>query len=283
MLSYGFLGLLFLPLVACNILAIANDNNTTDVGDLDGVIEFELVFPRNETYAPAQYFPLVLRVRNSTAAWRSGMIISMTIWPDSKDTTPPWNSRFNFPKTGHTSGEPPSEPYYFAIAGSSLTNSTEGGFTVIWSVVLQETCTEDGPYTESFSSAEYNVRFSTAFGAQAPDVEAAMSACSEPVLVLTPSAWLDEGACPVLDANSTTLAAAESCAFQSVGPELAANVSTAMLELMGCTEGNWQMIQQPCIPPEEDTEENIGRALQWGLGSKLAWTVALLVYIRVLL
>lgn len=78
------------------------------------------------------------------------MILSMTIWPDSEDT-PPWNSRFNFPAKGHTSGAPPSDPY-FAIAGTHLTNGTEDGFTVIWSVLLQETCREDDSNTESFSS-----------------------------------------------------------------------------------------------------------------------------------
>ncbi|RAQ58211.1 hypothetical protein COH20_007809 [Aspergillus flavus] len=122
---------LLLPLMAGGAAA-ANGNNNTNVAGPNG------------------YFPLVLAARNSSAVWPSGMILSMTIWPDSEDT-PPWNSRFNFPAKGHTSGAPPSDPY-FAIAGTHLTNGTEDGFTVIWSVLLQETCREDDSNTESFSS-----------------------------------------------------------------------------------------------------------------------------------
>ncbi|KAB8244224.1 hypothetical protein BDV35DRAFT_382517 [Aspergillus flavus] len=105
----------------------------------------------------------VAAARNSSAVWPSGMILSMTIWPDSEDT-PPWNSRFNFPAKGHTSGAPRSDPY-FAIAGTHLTNGTEDGFTVIWSVLLQETCREDDSNTESFSSgaSTTHVRFDGMF------------------------------------------------------------------------------------------------------------------------
>ncbi|KAE8418547.1 hypothetical protein BDV36DRAFT_294975 [Aspergillus pseudocaelatus] len=268
MLPHGFT--LLLPLMAGGAAAANNNNtNNTNIAGPDGVMEFDLVFPRNETYAPTQYFPLVLTARNSSAAWPSGMILSMTIWPDNEDT-PPWNSRFNFPAKGYTSGAPPSEPY-FAIAGTNLTNGTGGGFTVIWSVVLQETCREDDSNTESFSSGEYNVRFTTKLDAPLPNIEEAASACSESSLALTPRAWLREGACPVLDSDSVTPAAAEPCGLKPLAQELATNVSAAMLDLMKCSEGTWQTIQQPCPAKEE----NIAGMPRWRSGPGLVWVATL--------
>ncbi|PIG69429.1 hypothetical protein AARAC_005233 [Aspergillus arachidicola] len=246
----------------------ANDNNNnTNVAGPNGVMEFDLVFPRNETYAPTQYFPLVLAARDSSAAWPSGMILSMTIWPDSEDT-PPWDSRINFP----------AKDPYFAIAGTNLTNGTEDGFTVIWSVLLQETCREDDSNTESFSSDEYNVRFTTKLDAPLPDIEEAVSACSESSLALTPSAWLREGVCPVLDSGLVTPAAAEPCGLKPLAQELAANVFTAMLDLMECSEGTWQTIQQPCLAKEE----SIGMPRR-GSGPGLVWAAVLATVASLLL
>ncbi|KAK2816783.1 hypothetical protein FQN49_007990 [Arthroderma sp. PD_2] len=111
--------------------------------DLPGVIEFDLVFPRNETYAPTQYFPLVLAARNSRATWPLGMTLTMHIWPAGEEA-PTETFLFPHPPQGHTSGLPLSDPY-FAIAGTNVTNGRAGEFTVIWSATLRETCKESHP------------------------------------------------------------------------------------------------------------------------------------------
>lgn len=66
--------------------------------------------------------------------------------------------------------------YYYTMNGTNLTNGTDGGFTVIWSVVLQEMCREDDSNTESFSSGEYNVRYTTKLDTPLPSIEEAASA-----------------------------------------------------------------------------------------------------------
>ncbi|KAB8219114.1 hypothetical protein BDV33DRAFT_204801 [Aspergillus novoparasiticus] len=142
----------------------------------------------------------------------------------------------------------------------------------------EETCREDDSKTESFSSDEYNVRFTTKLDAPLPDIEEAVSACSESSLALTPSAWLREGVCPVLDSESVTPAAAERCGLKPLAQELAASVSTAMLNLMECPEGTWQTIQQPCLAKEE----SIGMPRR-GSGPGLVWAAVLAAVASLLL
>lgn len=222
---------------------------TVDIGDAP-LMEFDLVFPRNETYAPTQFFPLVLAVKNSTATWPAGLSLSITIWPHTEEVPPP-GSRFNFPSAGRTSGAPPSTPNYFAIAGSNLTNGTVGHFSVVWSVSMHHTCTDIDPFKlpgeRLYTSGEFNIHFSTALGAPVPDIESAVNQCSQSTLALRPNGIRD-GDCPVLDANSTVPTAATRCSLKPWGKELAGNVSSTMLGLMGCSEGNWASITTPCVP-----------------------------------
>lgn len=252
--------MLFILALLLPIVARAADANLA-------VMEFDLVFPRNETYAPTQYFPLVLAVRNPIAVWPLGMTMQMFIWPDSEEV-PPFNSTFDFPQSGNiTSGQPPSAPNFFFIAGTPVTNATAGGFTVIWSVALRHTCREADPRKETvvrpYLSGEFNVRFSTAPGAPLPDIEAAVNSCLAPAstLALTPYGFRDD--CPLLDANATTPAAASLCGLKPFAKELAANVSTTMLGLMGCSEGTWQNITQRCAVKSE--------GLRWTPALEVVW------------
>ncbi|KAG4436135.1 hypothetical protein IFR05_008378 [Cadophora sp. M221] len=121
--------LFLMLLLICARLPLLAATNTTSFHDAS-LMEFDLVFPRNETYAPTQYFPLVVAIRNSTATLPAGLILSITIQPASEEAPPP-GSRFNFPPEGHTSGLPPSSPNFFAIAGTKLMNDTTSQFTVI--------------------------------------------------------------------------------------------------------------------------------------------------------
>lgn len=238
-------------------------------------MEFDLVFPRNETYAPTQYFPLVLAVRNPIATWPLGLHLKMVIWPDS-DELPPFNSTFEFPaREDATSGLPSSAPNFFFIAGTPYTNGTVGGFTVLWSMFLKYTCREPGVVN---NWGEFNVRFSTALGAPLPDIEAAVNDCLKPTstLVLAQNGFFD-GECPLLSTNVTnasnisTPAAADLCGLKPVAKELAANVSTAMLGLMECSEGTWQNITQHCTP--KPTAKSGGS--RWTPGPEMGWMLLL--------
>ncbi|KAK8045470.1 hypothetical protein PG993_005494 [Apiospora rasikravindrae] len=249
------------------LAAFANTQSAHPNPGPSGVLEFDLVFPRNETYASTQYFPLVLAVCNSTAAWPHGLRVRYHLWPHHLEA-PPSEGLFELPETGATSGAPPSAPNYFFIEGSNLMNATSGGFTLIWSVILRNTCRDDDPFGDTgqwaYHSRERNVKFTIAEGAPLRDIEAAVNACSTPdsTLAITPRGWRD-GVCPVVRNNDTTPSAATPCGLKPVAKDIAQEVSTVMLGLMGCSDGMWQTIKSPCLPGEKN--EGFRRAADCGL------------------
>ncbi|KAK8084372.1 hypothetical protein PG997_005643 [Apiospora hydei] len=91
------------------LAAIVNTQANQPKTEPSGVLEFDLVFPRNETYATTQYFPLVLAVRNSTAAWPHGLRVKYQIWPHHLEA-PPSEGLFELPESGATSGAPLTAP-----------------------------------------------------------------------------------------------------------------------------------------------------------------------------
>ncbi|KAK6840396.1 hypothetical protein PG995_016150 [Apiospora arundinis] len=251
--------LAFLP-----VAALTNANPEDSGIHQSGVLEFDLVFPRSETYASTQYFPLVLAVRNATAAWPHGLRVVYRVWPHSLEA-PPYEGLFEIPRTGGTFGPPPTAPNYFVIAGSNLMNATIGGFTLIWTVSMLNTCRDD-PFgdqsTRSYHSKEHNVKFTIAEGAPLPDIEAAVNACPIPdsVLAITPHGWRD-GVCPIISSNDTSPSNATPCGLKPIAKELSGEVSEAMLGLMGCSEGTWQTIKAPCLPKEKS--DGLRRAVSW--------------------
>lgn len=229
-------------------------------------LEFDLVFPRNETYAPTQFLPLVLAIRNAPAAWPLGLLASVSIRPHSSpDTiTVPFNSTFFFPPRGPSQGPPPlSSPggIFFGIAGTNVTNTTAPqSYSVIWYVSLENTCVENAelgyPALRRFTTREFVSQFSTAPGGKVPDVEAAAAQCARSAVGLQPVRMLggrpgEEGGCPVMERNASVVAATDACGMGAFGKGLAADVGRAMLGLMGCEEGVWQEVRQPCLPEKK--------------------------------
>lgn len=246
---------------------------------LDG-LEFSLVFPRNETYAPTQYFPIVIAVRNPIDVWPLGLHLKMVVWPHDEEV-PPIDSDYNFPFEGYTSGSSPtSSPYFFAINGTNLTNGTTGTFILLWYFMLQHTCREGIPRSDPieriYKSNTFRLKFTTAHGAPLPDIEAAVDRCPNSTALLKPYGLREYGNCPLVTASNYSLdyslpPVADPCLVKPFAKGLAANVSEAMLELMGCPDGEWQTIKQPC-PPKE-TKKSGG--LRSTTGLKVAWILLL--------
>ncbi|KAK0753674.1 hypothetical protein B0T18DRAFT_385679 [Schizothecium vesticola] len=134
-------------------------------------LEFDLVFPRNETYAPTQIFP-----------------------SSSPSATP---RTIFFPPRAPSQGPPPPpspDGTFFGIAGTNVTNTTAPqSYSVIWYVSLENTCVESAElgYTarRRFTTREFVLQFSTAPGGKVPDVEAAGAQCAQSAVGLEPRCW----------------------------------------------------------------------------------------------
>lgn len=142
-----------------------------------------------------------------------------------------------------------------------MTNGTTDSFAVTWEIIILRQCLTNGtelvqdpdvaPWSDQPKRLETRwVEFSTAPGAQLPNIEATLNSCPEhngnnsaavriTNVTTTP---LKGETCPVLG----TPIKPDSCTFKSAAKELAANVSAAMLQEMGCDEGNWRTITAPC-------------------------------------
>ena len=247
-------------------------------------LQVELLFPRNETYAPTQLFPIVFGIKNLDAVWPLDLKIWAQIqqlnWPENI-TEPYWTT---LPISLYSDdlkkavGEAP-DTHYFHYPAVNMTNGTTGNFMILWEAVLPAQCfanstdpeDDDGGYGWSNSPDGYasrGIQFSTAPGAQLPDIEALVDSCPEldsensvAFRITEVRKTYGEGkTCPVLDTDVKPT----KCAFKSAAKELAANVSAAMLHEMRCEEGTWQTIKSPC-PREESMAslQSAGFAVTW--------------------
>ncbi|RYO82927.1 hypothetical protein DL766_006994 [Monosporascus sp. MC13-8B] len=222
-------------------------------------LQVDLLFPRNETYAPTQWFPIVLGIQNSDALWPFDIslglaVLSLDAWQNSSSRArAEWQHvdlRLNSVSFPEAVGPAPDKHflYYPTI---NMTNGTTDSITP---------------------------------GGQTPDVAATVDACPEAgentttvVRVTEVRKTRDTGdQCPVFETDMQPAR----CAYRDVAQELAANVSAAILDRMGCEEGTWQNITAPCVPRESGTASSTG--LQRDLASwALVLGLALAAYYHV--
>lgn len=93
-----------------------------------GIVEVDLVFPRNESYTPAPLIPIVFAARNAELLPLLSSQLTFEIWPyeSTEDSTGgSLNLRWaNFSGKG----------VYYAYSGSSFRFDTEGTWMLVWSL-----------------------------------------------------------------------------------------------------------------------------------------------------
>ena len=185
-----------------------------------GIVEVDLVFPRNETYRPGS-IPILFAVRNSPLAVPLAMSIGWTLWESSPN------------KTMMDSGSRPllcdalgqTDPFFTAErVDPAKTTNYEATWVLLWSVQSQN-CSGSGI---SQLLQLQQLTFTTQKGAQEPDVLQGTAACArspgvtfnvtDTVPVLT-SQNMGQGECNVLAPGPPP--AADVCAL-AIGPSVAA-------------------------------------------------------------
>lgn len=254
-------------------------------------IQVDLIFPRNETYAPTQLFPIVFGIENFGDVAPLDMRISATVQsiggPENNDR-PDWQyqSVNLWSSTLAEAYEEAPRKHYFHFPGINITNGTTDTYQIQWKVILPELCVanntnpvhDDGGTGWSNSPDGYASRvgrFSTEPGAQLPDIEATLNSCGElneeesAAFRITEvrKTYDGEVPCPVLE----TKIKPRKCAFKSDAKELAANVSAAMLRKVGCKEGDWRNITAPC-----QWEESMASLQSAGFG--VGWVLLALTF-----
>ncbi|KAI0968043.1 hypothetical protein F4678DRAFT_464945 [Xylaria arbuscula] len=145
-----------------------------------GVVELDVVFPRNDTYAPVHLLPIVFAIQNSPAAVDLALQLVWTINPhegtdsdgDSGSislTTPNNTDPFY---AGSLTSATDSNTYY-AIAYSSST-AAEGVYSLIWNLDVFN-CSQDAPPTPAGFDPHGYIEFTLTNGTQQPNLVASTS------------------------------------------------------------------------------------------------------------
>jgi hypothetical protein len=278
-LARSFVALL-LAVLYCPTHTVAQDGNITVSYPV--TVEFDLVFPRNETYAPAPIFPVVFAVQNLPEA-----AVSSSLYLD-------WylnRAQGEYLETGRVDFDrvnASSNPY-FVVGWTGKINSTESAdtYTLLWSF-RHTNCTQDRfAYSPDFDSSEYQdfITFTIAEDGKQPDFAADRDTCPtrHATFQLTgalPSAgseWnlynSERDTCGVL---ATSPPPANPCAAR-VNDAAASSIS-AELTASACAHSS-PALTSGCPPPTDTsvgTRPQVGRA--WAdLGLLLAGVTVLVL------
>ncbi|KLU90143.1 hypothetical protein MAPG_09109 [Magnaporthiopsis poae ATCC 64411] len=272
------LSLLALAPVAAS-LANAEQQSHVDV-------QFDLVFPRhNETYAPTQLFPIVFAMQNADGILPTlrtdGFRVSLGVWTDDwrsprrNRSLGSWGfARKDFFSRDFEAAAIPVPAARFAhLPPINMTNGTTGTYYLAWNIFVSNKCHPPGEKINN-STWGYSggIHFSTAPGAQLPDIEASLNSCPEPdassSIGLNVKTFPSDEGCPAFLGASPPI----KCGYKPFAKDLAANVSAAMLRKMGCEEGTWQTITAPCPSKPKPNGASFVAATSWAV-----WTAWLLV------
>lgn len=260
-------------------------------------IQVDLVFPRNnETYSPTQVFPIVFAISNLDAVWPIAIQIKAEVrnlgLPLSMKDRPFWASQYTTlsPIEIEMALNESSTNQIFHFEPFNITNGTSDLFDIRWDVSIAHECIanntnptlDDGKLrwkNDHDGSESRYIEFRTAPGAQLPDIQAIVNSCPErdqdntAVVRVTEmrTTYYDHDPCPVLNTTVTP----DKCLFKSAAKELSANVSTAMLNRLGCDEGDWRTMTVPCLAKEKSM------ALPRSPGSSVGWALLTLAFAAV--
>ncbi|KAI1275906.1 hypothetical protein F5Y07DRAFT_368339 [Xylaria sp. FL0933] len=176
-------------------------------------IEFDNVFPRNDTYSPVDLMPIVFAVQNSSVASSLGFVVTwvLAIADDNDQYISQDSGRIDFAFADYSNNDP-----YFAVDYTNL-RKIEGIYRITWSL--------DADYCHANSShaSVNNVTFTIKKGAKQPDLVATTLPNTCQTIQSVPFTKSEAGACPVLGG------APNPCAL-NITQERASSISAAITE-----------------------------------------------------
>ncbi|EHA45896.1 hypothetical protein MGG_03043 [Pyricularia oryzae 70-15] len=223
-------------------------------------VQVDLLFPRNETYAPAPWFPIIFAIRNLDAAWPLDVDLQVDVFSVG--------SRRN--QTQHVSWQdiglysvPTPERHYFHMPAINMIEGATDRYNIVWRLRIWNRCfggddddDDDTNTTEARSWTNdpapfrmQNLSFSTAPGAMLPDVETSIASCPEPserssaavrILKVRESSADGGRPCPVMEDIPP-----EKCIYRPLAKQLAGSVKT-ILDQKLCAADARQTTSAPC-------------------------------------
>ncbi|KAI8943234.1 hypothetical protein NX059_001256 [Plenodomus lindquistii] len=140
-----------------------------------GIVEVDLVFPRNETYAPTQIMPVVFGFQNPELAPFVATSLAWTLFDDMSNngTGRVDDGSFDLRWTNFSSSNGSTYYRYHSAVIPEL--KKEGLWTLNWRLVWWNCTGESSPHSNTSS---WYVSFATKSGAEEMDVEVSGEGCS---------------------------------------------------------------------------------------------------------
>ncbi|KAM7214752.1 hypothetical protein V8F06_009824 [Rhypophila decipiens] len=131
-----------------------------------GVLEFDIVFPRNETYAPTKLFPIVFAVQNPGLAKNIPFLVDWFI----RNHTGPEETTFGHTESSLSSANITSDPHFIY---QYYDLEAEGPYQLFSSANWASCNASSGPVSLLRNSSNFVVNFSIAKDGQSVDLVAA--------------------------------------------------------------------------------------------------------------
>ncbi|KAE8368895.1 hypothetical protein BDV27DRAFT_153530 [Aspergillus caelatus] len=214
-----------------------------------------LVFPRNDTYSPIDYFSPILGLQNAKAAWPQGVMIYWKLEEVDQDTRlqqgyfPPRELQYYAGGEYHTRDQAPSDPFIYYHFPISLRNFTSGQWRYSCRFGFAQNCT--GPQSSGerwlLSQPRKEVIFRSAAGGRAVDLlDRREDRFGEPVtfeiMDWTRTLWTHSDTCPIL--NETALRP-NPCALQ-LNQTVVDDITAAIETEKGCKAGSLANVTDVC-------------------------------------
>jgi hypothetical protein len=252
-------------------------------------VEFNVVFPRNETYAPATLFPIVFAVQNYPAAAVSTMLFidyRLSHYPSGKIVERSQVVLDHLDDLDPRSNTSAADPYY-AVVWTNLLSSTNGSgqYALQWEF-SHHNCSGDFPaaYEADFGPASHGAYFelfTVAADGKQPDVAAEPHTCphwysaaieingTTPVLQPAVERWQFNDGRSVCAVVSETPPPADPCAARI--DESAAAAISARMTASACG-AIIPALTSGCPSPTQTQETNIGSRAPVGGGFGMGLT-----------
>ena len=158
----------FLPTV---LLWAAQAGATT----FPATVEVDLVFPRNDSYAPSALFPIIFAFQNAALAPSLDPGFDMTLWDSNGNTATVLPPSIDLKWTNFTSSEP-TYVYTYVTSLNQTNGTSPASYRLNWAFGAGNCSNEGGAQTIGGGFRDNTVEFTIQSGAQQPDFGAASSA-----------------------------------------------------------------------------------------------------------
>ncbi|KAI0385410.1 hypothetical protein F5Y04DRAFT_245781 [Hypomontagnella monticulosa] len=144
--------------------------------DFPTSVEVNLIFPRNDTYAPTQFMPIVFSIQNSKLAAALDLNVVYYLFQHDTEDNPQFTGFKNLNNVDFSNASDP----YFVLGSTDILNTAEATWSLVWTLAsgncsystLDMMRGDDTNLASNFTfrSESQSIIFTTKNGAQKPDL-----------------------------------------------------------------------------------------------------------------